>query len=154
MYWVALLRYVGCTGHAHEVASVFGDDIAILAQTLVMDAADPADVGHTMVAFATAGRPPEEHEQIGGRSRRARTTGRSTTSRRAAKWATCSIQRLDLGPDVREAFGFTYERWNGNGYPTHAHGEQIRWRCASCTSPTTWRRSAAVHHRQGDRRRR
>src|SRR5881409_717723 len=40
VYWVALLRYVGCTGHAHEVASVFGDDIAILAQTLVMDAAD------------------------------------------------------------------------------------------------------------------
>ena len=24
-YWVALLRYVGCTGHAHEVATVFGD---------------------------------------------------------------------------------------------------------------------------------
>src|SRR3954465_5715541 len=29
--WVALLRYVGCTGHAHEVASVFGDEIAIRA---------------------------------------------------------------------------------------------------------------------------
>ena len=27
-YWVALLRYVGCTGHAHEVATVFGDEIA------------------------------------------------------------------------------------------------------------------------------
>src|SRR6476646_10576318 len=25
-YWVALLRYVGCTGHAHEVATVFGDE--------------------------------------------------------------------------------------------------------------------------------
>ena len=32
-YWVALLRYVGCTGHAHEVAMVFGDEIAIRAQT-------------------------------------------------------------------------------------------------------------------------
>ena len=37
-YWVALLRYVGCTGHAHEVATVFGDEIAIRAQTLVHDA--------------------------------------------------------------------------------------------------------------------
>ena len=36
-YWVALLRYVGCTGHAHEVATVFGDEIAIRAQTLVHD---------------------------------------------------------------------------------------------------------------------
>ena len=31
-YWVALLRYIGCTGHAHEVATLFGDDIAIRAQ--------------------------------------------------------------------------------------------------------------------------
>jgi len=30
VYWVALLRYVGCTGHAHEVATVFGDEIAII----------------------------------------------------------------------------------------------------------------------------
>jgi HD-GYP domain-containing protein (c-di-GMP phosphodiesterase class II) len=124
-YWVALLRYVGCTGHAHEVASVFGDDIAILADTLVMDAADPADVGRTMVGAATAGHPPEEHAEIV----RALQAG-------AHAWAVhnfatgCEvgdmlIQRLDLGPDVRQAFGFTYERWNGNGYPTHAKGEQI-----------------------------
>jgi len=125
VYWVALLRYVGCTGHAHEIASVFGDDIAILGQTLVMDAADPADVGRTMVASATAGHPPEEHAEIV----RALQAG-------AHDWAVhnfttgCEvgdtlIQRLDLGPDVRAAFGFTYERWNGNGYPTHAKGEQI-----------------------------
>jgi HD-GYP domain-containing protein (c-di-GMP phosphodiesterase class II) len=125
VYWVSLLRYVGCTGHAHEVASVFGDDIAILGQTLVMDAADPADVGRTMVAAATAGHPPEEHPEIV----KALLAG-------AHDWAVhnfatgCEvgdmlIQRLDLGPDVRAAFGFTYERWNGNGYPTHAKGDQI-----------------------------
>ena len=125
VYWVALLRYIGCTGHAHEVSTVFGDDIAILGRTLVMDAADPADVGRTMVAAATAGHPEEEHAEIA----RALQAG-------AHDWAVhnfatgCEvgemlIQRLDLGPDVRTAFGFTYERWNGNGYPTHAKGEQI-----------------------------
>lgn len=41
VYWVALLRYIGCTGHAHEVATLFGDEIAIRAQTLVHDAANP-----------------------------------------------------------------------------------------------------------------
>ena len=41
VYWVSLLRYIGCTGHAHEVASLFGDEIAIRAQTLVHDAANP-----------------------------------------------------------------------------------------------------------------
>ena len=64
VYWVALLRYVGCTGHAHEVATVFGDEIAIRAQTLVHDAANPAEVMRDVMAFATAGRSPEEREQI------------------------------------------------------------------------------------------
>lgn len=125
VYWVALLRYVGCTGHAREISAVFGDDVAILGQTLVMDAGDPADVGRRMVAAATAGHPPDEHPAI----TQALLAG-------AHDWAVhnfatgCEvgdmlIQRLDLGPEVREAFGFTYERWNGNGYPTHAKGEQI-----------------------------
>ena len=56
-YWVALLRYVGCTGHAHEVATVFGDEIAIRARTLVHDAGNPAEVMHDVVEYATAGRP-------------------------------------------------------------------------------------------------
>ena len=43
-YWVSLLRYIGCTGHAHEVATLFGDEIAIRARTLVHDAAQPAEV--------------------------------------------------------------------------------------------------------------
>ncbi len=34
-------------------------------------------------------------------------------------------QRLDFGPDVRDALRFTFERWNGNGYPAHAQGEAI-----------------------------
>ena len=63
-YWVALLRYVGCTGHAHEVATVFGDEIAIRARTLVHDAANPAEVMGDVVAFATAGRSEEERDEI------------------------------------------------------------------------------------------
>jgi HD-GYP domain-containing protein (c-di-GMP phosphodiesterase class II) len=125
VYWVALLRYVGCTGHAHEISTVFGDDIGLLAQSLVIDIADPAEVGHAMVAFATAGRPAEEHEQI------ARSLQEGAHDWAVHNFATgCEvgdmlIQRLDLGPDVRKAFAFTYERWNGNGYPTGASGEQI-----------------------------
>src|SRR5919198_4569266 len=55
-YWVALLRYVGCTGHAHEVATLFGDDIAIRARTLVHDAGNPTEVMGDVVEHATAGR--------------------------------------------------------------------------------------------------
>jgi HD-GYP domain-containing protein (c-di-GMP phosphodiesterase class II) len=125
VYWVSLLRYVGCTGHAHEVSAVFGDDIALLAQTLVLDLADPAEVGHAMVAFATAGRPPEEHEQIARSLQEGAHDWAVHNFSTGCEVGDMLIHRLDLGPDVREAFAFTYERWNGNGYPTGAKGEQI-----------------------------
>jgi len=125
IYWVALLRYVGCTGHAHEVATIFGDEIAIRAQTLVHDAANPAEVMHDVLAFATAGRAPEEREQIV-----------RMIQEGAHEWAVrnfasgCEVgdmlaRRLDFGPGVRDALRFTFERWNGNGFPTGARGEAI-----------------------------
>ncbi len=125
VYWVALLRYIGCTGHAHEVATVFGDEIAIRAETLVHDAANPEEVMRDVLAFATARHPPEHHEQV-----------IQSLQEGAQAWALhnfasgCEVgdkllQRLDFGPDVRDALGFTFERWNGNGYPAGASGENI-----------------------------
>jgi HD-GYP domain-containing protein (c-di-GMP phosphodiesterase class II) len=125
VYWVALLRYIGCTGHAHEVASLFGDEIAIRAATLVHDAANPAEVMRDVVAFATAGLGPEEREEM-----------LRTIQAGAHDWAVhnfasgCEVgdmlvRRLDVGREVGEALRFTFERWNGNGFPAGASGEQI-----------------------------
>jgi HD-GYP domain-containing protein (c-di-GMP phosphodiesterase class II) len=124
-YWVAMLRYVGCTGHAHEVATVFGDEIAIRAQTLVHDAANPAEVMRDVVAFATAGRTQEERDEI---IRMIQQTAREWAVHNfssGCEVADTLVQRLDFGHGVREALGFTFERWNGNGYPAHAKGEAI-----------------------------
>jgi HD-GYP domain-containing protein (c-di-GMP phosphodiesterase class II) len=124
-YWVALLRYVGCTGHAHEVATVFGDEIAIRAQTLVHDAANPAEVMRDVMAFATAGRGPDERDEI---VRMIQETAREWAVYNfssGCEVADMLVQRLDFGPGVREALRFTFERWNGNGYPAHAQGDSI-----------------------------
>src|SRR5881409_2046023 len=51
-YWVSLLRYIGCTGHAHEVATLFGDEIAIRARTLVHDAGDVSEVMRDVFEYA------------------------------------------------------------------------------------------------------
>jgi HD-GYP domain-containing protein (c-di-GMP phosphodiesterase class II) len=125
IYWVALLRYIGCTGHAHEVATLFGDEIAVRARTLVHDAANPAEVMRDVIAFATAAHPPEEREQVV-----------QMIQQGAHEWAVhnfasgCEVgdmlvRRLDFSPAVREALRFTFERWNGNGFPAHAKGEAI-----------------------------
>jgi len=125
VYWVALLRYVGCTGHAHEVATVFGDEIKIRAQTLVHDAANPAEVMRDVVAFATAGRPEEEREQIVQMIQQTAREWAVHNFSSGCEVADMLVQRLDFGPAVREALRFTFERWNGNGYPAHASGDAI-----------------------------
>lgn len=125
VYWVALLRYIGCTGHAHEVATVFGDEIAIRAQTLIHDSADPAEVMRDVVAFATAAHPPEAHDGIIKGLREG-----------AHDWAVhnfgtgCDVgdiilHRLDFDTEVRKALAHTFERWNGHGYPHGTTGTDI-----------------------------
>jgi HD domain len=121
-YWVALLRYVGCTGHAHEVATVFGDEIAIRAQTLVHDAADPTEVMGDVVAFATAGRSEDERDEI---IRMLQETAHEWAVHNFASGcevADMLVQRLEFASGVREALAYTFERWNGKGFPTHAGG--------------------------------
>jgi HD-GYP domain-containing protein (c-di-GMP phosphodiesterase class II)/DNA-binding CsgD family transcriptional regulator len=124
-YWVAMLRYVGCTGHAHEVATVFGDEIAIRAQTLVHDAANPAEVMHDVIEFATAGRDPGERDAIVKMIQETAREWAVYNFSSGCEVADMLVERLDLHPDVREALRFTFERWNGNGYPAHAKGEAI-----------------------------
>src|SRR4030095_53511 len=84
VYWVALLRYLGCTGHAHEIATVFGDDIAVLAETLVLGGGDPpaaADAVRSMVMS-----PPA----VTGRTTRSSPTSSRPTgghgSTRSTRW--------------------------------------------------------------------
>ena len=77
------------------------------------------------MAFATAGRGPEERDEI---VRMIQETAREWAVYNfssGCEVADMLVQRLDFGPGVREALRFTFERWNGNGYPTHAQGEAI-----------------------------
>ena len=131
-YWVALLRYVGCTGHAHEVATVFGDEIAIRAQTLVHDAANPAEVMRDVMAYATAGHTPEEQDEI---VRMIQETAREWAVYNfssGCEVADVLVERLDFGPDVRDACVHV-RALERKGYPSHAKGEEIPLPCAWST---------------------
>jgi HD-GYP domain-containing protein (c-di-GMP phosphodiesterase class II) len=124
-YWVALLRFIGCTGHAHEVSTLFGDEIAIRGQTLVHDSGNPAEVMGDIVAFATAGHSPEEREEIVQMIQATIREWAALNFSSGCEVADMLVERLDFGPGVREALRFTFETWNGNGHPNHAKGEAI-----------------------------
>jgi HD-GYP domain-containing protein (c-di-GMP phosphodiesterase class II) len=125
VYWVALLRFIGCTGHAHEVSTLFGDEIAIRGQTLVHDSGNPAEVMRDIVAFATAGRDAEERDEIVRKIQETIREWAFLNFSSGCEVADVLVERLDFGPDVREALRCTFECWNGNGHPNHVKGEAI-----------------------------
>jgi HD-GYP domain-containing protein (c-di-GMP phosphodiesterase class II)/DNA-binding CsgD family transcriptional regulator len=104
---------------------VFGDEIAIRAQTLVHDAADPQEVMRDVITFATANHPPEERDQVAA----ALTAGAPAWARynfaSGCEVGDVLVRRLGFGTQVRQSLQFTFERWNGNGFPSGARGTQI-----------------------------
>ncbi|MGD9793736.1 MAG: HD domain-containing phosphohydrolase [Acidimicrobiia bacterium] len=125
VYWVSLMRYMGCTGHAHEVATIFGDEIAIRAQTLVHDAGNPAEVMRDVMAFATEGHPPEAREQIVQAIQQGAHDWAVHNFASGCEVGDMLVHRLDFGDEVRHALAYTFERWSGTGFPNGAKGEEI-----------------------------
>jgi HD-GYP domain-containing protein (c-di-GMP phosphodiesterase class II) len=124
-YWVALLRFIGCTGHAHEVSALFGDEIAIRGATLVHDSGNPAEVMHDIVAFATAGRSDAEREEIVERIHATIREWAFLNFSSGCEVGDRLVERLHFGSDVRAALACTFECWNGKGHPNHVSGEAI-----------------------------
>ena len=126
VYWVSLLRYVGCTAHAHEVAALFGDDIAIRGQTLVHDSANPAEVMRDVIAYAND--PARSQEDRDAAMRVIQESAAQWVDHNSASGCEAGdmlVQRLGLSDAVRESLRFTFERWNGKGHPAHAAGTDI-----------------------------
>src|SRR5262249_52885095 len=43
-WWTSALRFLGCTGHAFDMAVVFGDEIEMRAESMQLDFANPFDM--------------------------------------------------------------------------------------------------------------
>jgi HD-GYP domain-containing protein (c-di-GMP phosphodiesterase class II) len=124
-YWVALLRYIGCTAHSHEVAALFGDDIGIRARSLVHDAGDPAEVIGDVLRYVTLPHPPQQHAAVIEATKAGLhdwvvlnfTSGCEAGDQLAA--------RLGMSEDVRRSLAHTFERWAGTGFPNGVAGQDI-----------------------------
>lgn len=125
VYYVALLRRVGCTSDSFELGALFGDDLAAHARVFTLDFGRPLEVVGDVLRRAGAGRPLWE---------RARTVaGALAEGRRLPEGlfqASCEAAQslagqLGFEPAVQRALGQTFERWDGRGFPGGARGEEI-----------------------------
>ena len=125
VWWTSALRFLGCTGHAFDMAVVFGDEIAMRAESMRADFANPFDMMRLMVTHAgpgTAGinRMRTVLSVIAGGKKAAEMNFRT-----ACEVADVFAKRLDLDENVRAALRGSFERWNGRGLPTGAKGDAI-----------------------------
>lgn len=125
VYWVALLRYVGCTGHAHEVASVFGDDVGTRARSVTKDFTNPRDLLPELLRHAGGGSAGLDRMRAvlavlaGGRR------FVEMNFRTGCEVGDALLERLGMPASVRTALAHTFEQWNGKGAPSGTRGERI-----------------------------
>lgn len=116
VYDVALLRYIGCTAHARDVADMLGDDIAVRARAPMLDLGRPSAV------FAEFRRS----RGLGGAvAAMARGPGPVRESFRAGcEVAQLLSDRLGFAGPAVESLAFAFERWDGRGMPNGAKGTE------------------------------
>jgi HD-GYP domain-containing protein (c-di-GMP phosphodiesterase class II) len=127
VYYVALLRFVGCTSDASETAVLAGgDDVAFNATMAPMLGAQSGEGMRFFVRHLAEDLPL--HRRAG---RVARALTDPGVERRSLS-GHCEVaarlgSRLGLGDDVCDGLGHAYERWDGQGYPSGLAGEEVPW---------------------------
>jgi HD domain len=124
-YWVSLLRYIGCTGHAHEVAAVFGDDIETRARSVSRDLSDPRQLLPEIFGRAGTGavglrRVRAVLAMLAGGQRYV-----TMNFRTGCDVGDALLQRLGMSDPVHDALRHTFEQWNGKGFPDGVRGTAI-----------------------------
>ncbi|MEA2467833.1 MAG: hypothetical protein QOJ57_1959 [Thermoleophilaceae bacterium] len=119
VYQLSLLHSIGCTADSPEAAARYGDDIALRFEAAPID----------------TGRQPEVIRFIwratGGNVRRF-TAAMAAGPKGAAAGlrAHCEVgerlaEMLSLGPSVQDALWFTFERFDGKGFPRGIGGHEV-----------------------------
>lgn len=125
VYYVALLRFVGCTSDASETAALAGgDDLSFNAAMAPMLLADSGEGMRYFVRHLGEGLPV--HRRVGLVARALSDPGmeqRSLTGH--CEVASRLASRLGMPEAVRHALGHAYERWDGKGHPGGLAGEEV-----------------------------
>ncbi len=125
VYYVALLRFVGCTADASETAAAVGGDQigfnAAMAPALMGTAVEQV---RALVATVGEGLPPARRVARVA-AMLADPGGASRSLAAHCEAAQLLASRIGVGPGVVAALGRAYERWDGKGLPAGIVGEEV-----------------------------
>lgn len=124
IFYVSLLAWVGCVADAHEMGKWFGDDMAVRADSYLVDMTG-LPMMRFMIGHVASGSSPIRRLTMIGRF----LAGGSKEVERSMA-AHCETSgdlslRLGLGPEVRDPLQQAFERWDGEGSPAKLSGYEI-----------------------------
>lgn len=124
VFYVSLVRFVGCMADAPLAGETFGDEKATRAWLAAVDWGSPSSMLMALLRNQGAGLPP---------MRRAGSVA-TALAYLPRLWGTATAHcevgqmlagRLGLAGPVQEALGQVYERWDGKGLPNRLRGEDV-----------------------------
>lgn len=125
-YYLALLRFLGCTAFAHEEAHVYGggDDISVRSVMGFVDPDEPAQLVRQIVAGVGRGAP------LPSRARGVVTLLTHPSAAQGHAHAQCDVadalaRHLQMPDPVLAALAALFERWDGKGHPNRLAGDDI-----------------------------
>jgi HD-GYP domain-containing protein (c-di-GMP phosphodiesterase class II) len=124
IFYVSLLAWVGCVADAHEMGKWFGDDMAVRADSYLVDLTG-LPMMRFMIGHVASGSSPVRRLTMIGRFLAG---GSKEIERSMASHCETSGDlslRLGLGPDVRDPLQQAFERWDGKGSPSRLAGGEI-----------------------------
>lgn len=123
-YYVTLLRFVGCTAAAHEMAEVLGDEIAARGWLTPVFTGRIEEMPEAVRRNIGIGEPPGVRERLIDEVMEGLVRLHGTGAAQC-EVAQLLADRLGLGASVQSALGQVFERWDGLGVPHGLHGEGI-----------------------------
>jgi HD-GYP domain-containing protein (c-di-GMP phosphodiesterase class II) len=125
VYYMTLLRFVGCTATAHEFTEAFGSDhVAGQGRGDMTDLTRPGEALAYLVSLS-GGLPAWRRPMA---IAHALTVGREVAPagiRSDCEVAARMARRFDLAPEVADSLYQSFERWDGHGLPRGVAGEAI-----------------------------
>jgi HD-GYP domain-containing protein (c-di-GMP phosphodiesterase class II) len=126
VYYLALLRFIGCTADAHEeAASVGGDEIALRSGLAVVIMGETPEFMRYMLRNYAAGTPSLTRLRLLAAAMADGTKGARRTIAEHCEVAKMLVARMGINPAVGEDVGCVFERWDGKGLPGELAGDAI-----------------------------
>jgi HD-GYP domain-containing protein (c-di-GMP phosphodiesterase class II) len=125
VYYITLLRFVGCNAHDHEDVVELGDELAFRAGWAPILSGGTADAWRFMVRQIGAGMPATRRAMMIGRALAEGSKGAQRSIATTCEVAQMIASRLGMNESVVSGLGYTFERHDGKGFPAGAEAEEI-----------------------------